>query len=141
MEANKPTVFIAGLIVGVLVCLAAISGYVYLPSYLSSGPQEIPLETALTKIRSNEIGEILINGENARLVDTQKRAYGVRGVESDLLNEQVTLAARDTQTKIQTEPRSTGSGWLFALSVLPFVVLGIAIIIGFYIAARMIIRK
>lgn len=125
MNSNRNN-FVQGVITGVLLCLVGIGAWFYGPSLLQQTDkrQEISLDTAISKIENKEIREVLIRGEQLELTDKQDAKFFTLHNSSEATEARIYKAALDTETKLKSEPASSGKGWMVLAQFLPLVLLG-----------------
>ncbi|MEP6945479.1 MAG: ATP-dependent zinc metalloprotease FtsH [Acidobacteriota bacterium] len=84
---------------------------------------ELSFDKGITQIKNKDIKEITVNQDTLELVDKNDAKSIVRLDTSDSTRDQIFAAAKDTDTKINLTPPSSGLGWILIVQALPFVLL------------------
>ena len=95
----------------------------YLQTKQQTPPKELSFDSALTQIKNKDIQEVTIRQDTLELVNKSGAKFSAKLDASDSTRDQIYGAAKETDTKINLEPPSSGLGWLMLVNALPFILL------------------
>ena len=96
----------------------------YLQTKQTQPPKELSFDSALTQIKNKDVKEVTIKQDTLELTSkTNNEKFSTRLDASDATRDQIYAAAKETDTKINLEPPSSGLGWLMLVNALPFILL------------------
>ena len=85
--------------------------------------QDLSFDKALTQIKNKEVTEAIVRQDTLELTTKSNEKFTAKLDSSDSTRDQIYAAAKETETKINLEPASSGWGWILLINALPFLLL------------------
>jgi len=95
----------------------------YLQTKQTKNPQELSFDKALMFIKNKEAADLTVRQDTLEITTKGNEKYIAKLDASDSTRDQIYAAAKETDTKINLEPASSGWGWLVLINALPFLLL------------------
>ncbi len=95
----------------------------YLQTKQAKNPQELSFDKALMFIKNKEASDLTVRQDTLEITTKGNEKYIAKLDASDSTRDQIYAAAKETDTKINLEPASSGWGWLVLINALPFLLL------------------
>ena len=106
-----------------MIIFSALLFVYFLQSKQGGNPKELSFDKALTYIRNKEVTDVVVRQDLLEMTTKSNEKFTVKLDSSDATRDQIYAAAKETETKINLEPASSGWGWLLLINALPFLLL------------------